>query len=188
MTKLPRVIEERIERRERRGRHIRTGKEVAISYPSTGLTPEPRRIESLIWNLRYMLGEKISLSGSSAADEVDPFTITHNKLTISLNDDTGSGVFDGTALTYTDSGETWTENVWANFYLKVAGIYYKILSNTADVLTLDIVKGTWIDDTTYAIVPFIPAMLVGGFLNPNTSKEYRFLHIQEYRDRNICPY
>ena len=173
---IPQTVEDRIRRRERRGRNIRIDKALAISYPQSALNEAVRAPNSLVWNLRYMLAELYGQTGTTVGDI--SFAVTANALTVTFGNNTGNGVFNGSALTWTDSAKTggnvWTVDQWAGYYLKVGTVYYKILSNTTEELTLDLSKGEWIVDGAYTLVPFIPNMHKDGFLNPDTSADRRY--------------
>ncbi len=169
---VPQIVEDRIRRRERRGRHIRIDKSKAISFPRSSRNEDIRDPISLVWNLRYMLAELYGQVGTAVGDI--SFAVIKNRLTVTFANNTGNGVFSGSGLTWTDGGKAWTVNQWAGYYLKVGTIYYKILSNTATALTLDLSKGEWIGDGSYTLVPFIPNMHKDGFLNPDTSANRRY--------------
>ncbi len=166
------TVEDRIRRRGRRGRNIRVDQTKAISFPQSSRNENFREPNSLVWNLRYMLAELYGQVGTAVGDI--SFTVAANTLTVTFANNTGSGVFSRDNLTYTDGTKSWTVDQWTGYYLKVGTTYYKVLSNTATILTLDISKGEWIVDDSYTLVPFIPDMHRGGFLNPDTSADRRY--------------
>ena len=173
---IPQTIEDRIRRRDRRGRNIRVDQSKAISFPQSSRNEDILAPNSLTWNLRYMLAEFYGQVGTAVGNI--SFTITPNTLTVTFANNTGNGVFSGANLTWTDGAKTggnaWTVNQWAGYYLKTGTIYYRILSNTTNELALDLSKGEWIADAAYTLVPFIPNMHKDGFLNPDTSANRRY--------------
>ena len=173
---IPQTVEDRIRRRSRRGRNVLVDQSKAISFPQSSRNEDILAPNSLVWNLRYMLAEFYGQVGTAVGDI--SFTVAANTLTVTFANNTGSGVFSGANLTWTDSSKTggnaWTVNQWAGYYLKVGTLYYKILSNTTNALTLDLPKGEWIVDGAYTLVPFIPNMHKDGFLNPDTSADRRY--------------
>ncbi len=169
---IPQTVEDRIRRRERRGRNIKIDQAKAISYPQSSRNDDYRAPNSLVWNLRYMLAELYGQVGTAVGDI--SFAVTANALTVTFGNNTGNGVFDADDLTWTDGAKSWTVNQWVGYYLKVGTVYYKVLSNTTTALTLDLSKGELIVAGAYTLVPFIPNMHKDGFLNPDTGADRRY--------------
>lgn len=172
MRNIPQTIENRINKSERKGRTVLVDDSKAISYPRSVQNKIANSPTDLIWNLRYIEKTLYGTTGISVGDV--SFSVGSSALTVAFLNNTGSGVYSNTLFTWTDSSKTWTVDQWAGYYLKVNDEFYRITSNTADSLLLPLQKGDSIQDGTYEIVAFITNMLVGSFLNPDTSSNKRF--------------
>ena len=163
MGRLPLQIEERIRRRERAGRNIRIGKPRSIFFQNgtKSVIEGPLRPDTFNWECSYINEVRYLRTGVNTA-------VSRNSITIGTTD-SGNGTFNPVNLTWTDASKSWTVDQWTDYYLKVADIYYLILSNTATILTLDGLLGVSIPDAAYTIVPFKPNQFQGHILNPDAS-------------------
>lgn len=173
MRNIPQEIEDRIARRSRRGRRIRIGSGIGLHYGSgrreaPGLTPMP-----LVWSAKYIESPLVARTGVNTAITVDTLTVGDT--------DSGTGTYDVDLKQFTATGESYTVDEWAGFSLKVDNDYFLIISNTSNVLTLDVAAGTFIADTTFNIVAFPPGHLIGAYLRPdsNDATAYRILRNTE---------
>ena len=166
MRSIPRQIEDRIERQQRIGRNIRVDAPKILYFPeNTGRVVAPGESPSRFeWRCDYFSEAKYLRTGVNTAVGADSITVD--------NGDTGAaGTFSATDLTYTDGTQSWATDEWTGYFLKVGAVYYTILSNTATILTLQLLRGTLIENTSYSIVPFIPNSLVGLVINPDTADD-----------------
>ncbi len=169
---LPAMIEDRIKRRERRGRNVRIDNPKSLYFKAgTGKeVTKPLSSGPFNWRCISFSAELPLLTGVNTA-------VSWNRLTQNHTDN-GNGTYDPTTGEWTGTGKVWTINEWADHYLKVGDAYYKILSNTDDnpsVLTLDVETDQVIADGAYNIYPFIPNMLRGLILYPDTNSDRRFI-------------
>lgn len=176
MPQLPAQIEDRIRRRERTGRNVRTGLARSIFFQdgTRSIVNPLVRPDTFNWECVYLNETRSARSDVNTA--VGDGTITLN------NTDSGAaGIFDPLLLTYTDGGQAWDVDKWIDYYLKAGGIYYLILSNTSTALQLEDTPGLTIPDGAYTIVPFKPNQYAGANINPDTgyTKIYRVLRNTE---------
>jgi len=170
MRSITRQIEDRIERQQRIKRNVRTGSPQVLHFQENsgrvvGDNVTPSRFE---WRCDYFSEAKYGQSGVNTAIGDDTITVD--------NGDTGaSGTFDGTDFTYTDGTKSWDIDEWIGYQLVVNGNYYKISSNTATKLTLEILRGAVIQNTSYAIVAFIPNSLGGLSINPDNASDDTYI-------------
>ncbi len=170
MKSISRQIEDRIERQQRIGRNIRTGNAKVMYFPqntgrsvAAGLSPS-----SFEWRCDYFSEAKYARTGVNTAIGVNSITVD--------NGDTGAaGTYSATNLTWTDGTKSWATDQFVGYFLKVNSVYYKILSNTATVLTLKIIRRDTIQNTSYSIVPFTPNSLVGLIINPDTDEDETYV-------------
>ena len=158
--------EERIDRKQREGREVRIDKRKSVLFQvGTGkeLAQNLRPVQ-FEWRCAFFQENKSALTGVNTS--VNPSSLVVNTV------DSGvAGVFDIDLKTWTDGSQAWTIDEWIGFYLKVDSEYYKVLSNTATVLTLEVILGVSIPDGAYDVVPFIPNSLVEAVLLPDVTDD-----------------
>lgn len=159
-------VEDRIEREQRRGRTVRIdqGKSVLFQVGTGRRLQENLRPAQFEWRCAFLQETKFALTGVNT-------TVTPIRIVVNTVDSGVAGVFDFNARTYTDASQTWIDNEWSQFYLKVDTEYYQIISNLEKILTLDINIGVSIDDGSYDIVPFVPNSLVGTLIQPDENDD-----------------
>jgi hypothetical protein len=165
----PRIFEDRIERFDRKKRNIRIDAPRSILFQDndgTRLPPVGERPSNFDWRCDFFSETKYARTGVNTS-------VGFNSITVDVTD-SGSGLFDGDNFEWTDNTKSWTVDEWVGFYLKVNGIYYQILSNTATVLTLRITRGTAVPNGAYTIIPFVPNSLTGLLINANTANDLTY--------------
>ncbi len=179
--RLPVLIEDRIKRRERRGRNVRVGNSKALFFKAgTGKeVSKPLTSGEFKWQCVSFSEEKYFAPDVNTAISRNSLTDNHTE--------SGNGVYDPTTGIWSGTGKTWTLNEWANHYLKVGDNYYKILSNdtaTPGILILDVGPEQIISDGAYNIYPFTPNMFKGFALYPDDNSD-RFYKVQNNSNTQI---
>lgn len=154
-----RIIEKRIDEKQRPAEHIKEYGKKGLFIKSERYSKEA--LEDIQFNCRFFNEEKIAYNGNSTA-------LSETTLTLNTTDSGTDGVLSDN--TYTSDAKNWDVDQWAGFYLKTNGNYFYIISNTAKVLTFREEVDISPDDGDYDIVPFIASSMYNSDLNPNTGQ------------------
>jgi len=175
MKKSHRKIDQHIRQRIRSKEFIKTGDALAVQRIKPDSTEAITPIPGLTYDCQFFLKQRYSRQHSGSAY----ISVTNNVFTFNHTDSgsAGSGTYSSTNKTWTDTGQSWTVDEWADHWLKVNSIYYKILSNTATILTLTNMEGQVDPDDilAYSIVPFEPDEFIGAYLKPNNAVSRRYV-------------
>ncbi|MDD5062518.1 MAG: hypothetical protein PHN44_09610, partial [Candidatus Marinimicrobia bacterium] len=164
MSNIQQTIDKRIEEKNRKAERIKESSAKGYYVKTAKYSKTP--VEDIKFNCRYFIAEQTAYTGTIS-------DLTGTVLTFDNVDSGDGGSYTATG-TYYCSGFSWVTNIWAGYYLKCNGGYFRIESNTADTLTfreeIDITPAS----ADWEIVPFISNSMYNAELNPNTGRDEVF--------------
>ena len=164
MSNIQQTIDKRIEEKNRKAERIKESSAKGYYVKTAKYSKTP--VEDIKFNCRYFIAEQTAYTGTIS-------DLTGTVLTFDNVDSGDGGSYTATG-TYYCSGFSWVTNIWAGYYLKCNGGYFRIESNTADTLTfreeIDITPAS----ADWEIVPFISNSMYNAELNPNTGQDEVF--------------